>query len=122
MTYVAADDVVVSLWLGRIGPPKPDDCWELVHMHADGYYSVGACGGLPGEPWVVRQAGVVAGGTGEDAARFVRIGGGSLIPVALGHFLGPGAPDGQTTSVELLDEAQETLAYFSEVPVGGDGG
>jgi hypothetical protein len=31
----------------------------------------------PSQPWVVRFEGIVAGGTGEDAARWVRIGGGS---------------------------------------------
>lgn len=110
----------MSLWLGRVGPPKPDDCWYLVRRSAYGDLAVGGCGGEPGQPLVLRLAGVVAGGTGEDVARWVRIGGGSPIAVTQGHFIAVGSPSGPYTSVELLDEDQNSLTYFSEVAVGGE--
>jgi hypothetical protein len=116
------DETRVSLWLGRVGPPKPDHCWYLVRRSAEGDSAVGGCGGEPTQPWVVRLAGVVAGGTGEDAARWVRIGSGSPIAVTQGHFIAVGSPSGPATSVELLDEDQTSLAHFSEVPVGGQSG
>ncbi len=116
-----ADGNRVSLWLGRIGPPKPDDGWYLVHTGPGGYFAVGGGGGLSGQPWVIRLAGVVAGGTGEDSARWVRIGGGSPIAVTEGHFIAVASLWGQTTSVELLDENQVSLASFPEVFVGGEG-
>jgi hypothetical protein len=117
-----ADGNRVSLWLGRIGPPKPDGCWYVVHRTADGDIALGACGGEPRQPWVVLFEGIVAGGTGEDAARWVRIGGGSPIAVTQGHFIAVGGPGGRTTSVELLDEDQTTLASFPEVFVSGNDG
>ena len=117
-----ADDTRMSFLLGRLGPPKPGDCWHLVHTGADGYFAVGGCGGEAGQPWVVRLANVTAGGTGEEAARWVRVGGGSPIRVISGHFLTVGSPSGPTTSVELLDEDQTSLVYFPEVVVGGDRG
>src|SRR4051794_4544736 len=55
------DETRVSLWLGRIDPPKPDDCWYLVRRSTDGDLALGACGGQPAQPWVVRFAGTVAG-------------------------------------------------------------
>ena len=114
-----ADDTWVALWIGRFGPPKPDDGWYLVQTGPGGYLAVGGGGGVAGQPWVVRLAGVVAGGTGEDVARWVRIGGGSPIAVTDGHFIAVGSLWGPTTSIELLDEQHTTLASFSEVSVGG---
>jgi hypothetical protein len=112
----------VSLWLRRVGPPKPDGCWYLVRKGADADAALGGCGGERAKPWVVRFAGVVAGGTGEDAARWVRIGSGSPIAVSQSHFIAVGSPSGLSTSVELLDEDQTSLAYFSDVAIGGRSG
>jgi hypothetical protein len=88
------DETRVSLWLGRVGPPKPDGCWYLVRRSADGDLAVGGCGGVPGQPWVVRLFGVVAGATGEEVARWVRVGSGTPIAVTQGHFIAVGSLSG----------------------------
>jgi hypothetical protein len=113
----AADGTHVVLWVGRIGPPKPDDCWYLVEEQRG---SLGGCGGTAGQPWVIKHAGVVAGGTGERAARSLRLNDGAPIAVSHGHFIANTAPTSKTVSVELLDDNQRRLAQFADVPVGGD--
>ena len=115
------DTTNVALWAGWISSPKPGNCWHLVETRVDeGYTSVGGCGGPTGPPWVVRRGGVIAGSTGEDAARWVRLAGGNSIAVHRGYFLTIATLPRNTVAVELLDASQERLAYFGDVPVGGD--
>jgi hypothetical protein len=113
----AADGTHVVLWIGRSGPPKPSDCWYLA---AEQIGSVGGCGGTLGQPWVNKYAGVVAGGTGEQAARWLRLNDGAPIAVSRGHFIANVVPTSKTVSMELLDDNQKRLAQFTDVPVGGD--
>jgi hypothetical protein len=112
----AADGTHVVLWVGRSGPPKPGDCWYLA---AERHGSVGGCGGTAGQPWVIKYADVVAGGTGEQAARWVRLSDGAPIAVSRGHFIANTALTSKTVSVELLDDSQKRLGQFTDIPVGG---
>ncbi|HEX6870425.1 MAG TPA: hypothetical protein VF163_04950 [Micromonosporaceae bacterium] len=114
------DGTQVGLWLGRVGPPKPGDCWYLAHLQADiGVSGIGWCGGLPGQPWLVRFAGVIAGATGDPAACWVRLNHGPPIPVDRGHFLALDVPPGLAAHLELLDHQRRALAQFADVPIGG---
>lgn len=115
-----ADSVQHELWLSG-------GCWYLASRSPGGDWAWGACGGVPGEPWIVYDNGVVAGQlrqpTSAPAAplAWVRVNGGEPLALNGGAFLAVAPDPGRSATLEFLDSQRRSVNRFEDVAVGGSG-
>jgi len=113
-----ADGVLHELWLNG-------GCWYLASRSPDGEGAWGACGGVPGEPWIVYDGGVVAGQLRAAASvpaaplDWVSVNGGDPLALADGAFLAVAEHPGRVATLEFLDSRGQTVNRFPDVRVGG---
>ena len=113
-----ADGVQHELWLSA-------SCWYLAVRSPGGEGAWGACGGVPGEPWIVYDGGVVAGQLRPSAfaptapLAWVSVNGGEPLALTGGAFLAVAANPGRTATLEFLDRQRRPVNRFEDVFVGG---